>query len=380
MPTSQKPRKKPKKTKSKKRVSASKSVKAADKVEAAPLTVVAEPPTEPIVVAATEILPPAPAPVATVDPVIEVAPIEAAAVVVEPPPPVAPRAPFRLPVVSATAPVDDVEQALEDVRTLVTVDTAGVTQIDAFGRDPEFEKRAEKVLEVLYRRYFRVSVRNIEAVPSTGPVLLVANHSGSLPLDGAMLKLALSLDHPAHRRLRPLAENFVFHFPFVGTLLNRFGAVRACQENAEALLKEDEAVAVFPEGVKGLGKPFARRYQLQRFGRGGFIRLALRTKTPIVPVAIVGAEETNPVLARLVRPGRTLGLPYLPVTPTFPLMGPLGLMPLPTKWTIEFGNPIMVEADESADDLTIARLTEDIRGDIQGRLDKLLAQRTGWFR
>ena len=210
-------------------------------------------------------------------------------------------------------------------------------------------------------------------------MLLVANHSGSLPIDGAMLKLALALDHPAHRRLRPLAENFVFHFPFIGVLLNRFGAVRACQENAEALLREGEAVAVFPEGVKGLGKPFRKRYQLQRFGRGGFIRLALRTRTPIVPVAIVGAEETTPVIARLIRPGRSLGLPYLPVTPTFPFLGPAGLIPLPTKWTMEFGEPVVLTADAAADDLTIARLTEDIRSDIQTRLDKLLSQRSGWF-
>jgi 1-acyl-sn-glycerol-3-phosphate acyltransferase len=267
----------------------------------------------------------------------------------------------------------------EDVRDLIPAGTRPPQQIDAFGRDPDFERRAERVLEVLYKRYFRVSVRGIENVPEKGPVLLVANHSGSLPLDSAMLKLSLAIDHPAHRRLRPLAENFVFHFPFLGVMMNRFGAVRACQENAEALLEQGEAIAVFPEGVKGLGKPFRKRYQLQRFGRGGFIRLALRTRTPIVPVAIVGAEEMNPVIARLVRPGRTLGLPYFPVTPTFPLLGPLGLVPLPTKWTIEFGEPVHLDAEGQSDELTIARLTEDIRSDIQTRLDKLLSQRSGWF-
>jgi 1-acyl-sn-glycerol-3-phosphate acyltransferase len=273
----------------------------------------------------------------------------------------------------------ELESPVPEMRELVALGQRPPQSIDAFGRDPDFERRAERLLEVLYRRYFRVSVRHIENVPAGGPVLLVANHSGALPLDGAMLKLALALDHPSHRRLRPLAENFVFHFPFVGVLLNRFGAVRACQENAEALLEQGEAVAVFPEGVKGLGKPFRKRYQLQRFGRGGFIRLALRTRTPIVPVAIVGAEETTPVIARLVRPGRTLGLPYLPVTPTFPFLGPFGLMPLPTKWTIEFGEPVLLNAEGATDELTIARLTEDIRSDIQTRVDKLLSQRTGWF-
>jgi 1-acyl-sn-glycerol-3-phosphate acyltransferase len=306
-------------------------------------------------------------------PAVEVSPVVNP---VEVPVPVAaPPRRVSLPVIGASAPRAP-EPAEEEVRDLVSLASS---EIDAFGRDPVFEQRAEKALAFFYRRYFRVEVRNIENVPDKGAVLLVANHSGSLPLDGAMLKLALSLDHPAHRRLRPLAENFVYHFPFVGVLLNRFGAVRACQENAEALLRDGEAVAVFPEGVKGLGKPFRKRYQLQRFGRGGFIRLALRTKTPIVPVAIVGAEETTPVIARLVRPGRTLGLPYLPVTPTFPFLGPLGLVPLPTKWTIEFGEPLRFTEDEAADDLTIARLTEDIRGDIQARLDKLLSQRTGWF-
>jgi 1-acyl-sn-glycerol-3-phosphate acyltransferase len=251
--------------------------------------------------------------------------------------------------------------------------------IDAFGRDPAFEKSTLKKLEFMYRRYFRVEARGIEHVPSTGPAILVANHSGALPWDGAMLKCALAFDHPSHRTLRPLAENNVFHFPFLGVMFNRFGAVRACQENAEALLDAGEAVAVFPEGVKGLGKTFGKRYQLQRFGRGGFVKLAMRTKAPIIPVAIVGAEEAHPLIARLVKPAAALGLPYLPVTPTFPWLGPLGLVPLPTKWFIEFGEPIFVDEQHAGGELEIEKLTEDVRSDIQSRIDKLLAQRKTWF-
>lgn len=252
-------------------------------------------------------------------------------------------------------------------------------EVDRFGRDPQFEAEVLKFFERLYRNYFRVSVRGIENVPSTGPALLVANHSGALPWDSAMLKTALLLDHPEKRSLRPLSEDFVIHFPFLGMFLNRFGAVRACQENAEALLREGEVVAVFPEGTKGLGKPFRKRYRLQRFGRGGFVRLAMRTGVPVIPVAIVGAEEIHPLLTRIVRPVAPLGLPYVPVTPTFPLLGPLGLIPLPSKWMIEFGPPVYFDNDGADDELTIQRRTEDVRSDIQSRIDRMLAQRRSVF-
>jgi 1-acyl-sn-glycerol-3-phosphate acyltransferase len=256
---------------------------------------------------------------------------------------------------------------------------SGPPEVDDFGRDPAFEARALQLLEPIYRRYFRVEVRGLEHLPATGPVILVANHSGALPWDVAMLKAAVALDHPSRRALRPLIENFLFHFPFLGVALNRFGAVRACQENAEALLEAGEAIAVFPEGAKGLGKTIRKRYQLQRFGRGGFIKLALRTGAPIVPVAIVGAEETHPLLARLTRPAAPLGLPFLPVTPTFPLLGPAGLLPLPTKWTIEFAPMMGLGRNPSADELTIERLTEDVRAGIQGQLDRLTRTRRSIF-
>lgn len=251
--------------------------------------------------------------------------------------------------------------------------------VDAFGRDPGLEQAALKALEPIYRRWFRVEALDVEKIPAKGQVILVANHSGALPWDALMLKCAVSFEHPVRRTVRPLVENFVAHFPFLGTFMTRFGAVRACQPNAEALLNEGEAIAVFPEGAKGLGKTFRRRYRLQRFGRGGFIKLALRTGAPIVPVAIVGAEETYPLLTRL--PGKLspFNIPYFPLTPTFPLLGPLGLVPLPSKWIIEFGDPITLDAGGRDDELIIEKLTEDIRADIQSRLDRLLARRRSVF-
>lgn len=251
--------------------------------------------------------------------------------------------------------------------------------VDPFGRDPTFEAEALRALETVYRKWFRVETIDVENVPAHGPVILVANHSGALPWDAVMLKCAVSIEHPVRRSVRPLVENFVAHFPFLGTAMTRFGAVRACPPNAEALLSAGEAIAVFPEGAKGLGKTFNRRYRLQRFGRGGVVKLALRTGAPIVPVAIVGAEETYPLLARL--PGKlaSLNIPYFPLTPTFPALGPLGLVPLPSRWLIEFGEPMTLDAAGRGDELIVEKLTEDLRADIQARLDRLLVRRRRVF-
>lgn len=255
-------------------------------------------------------------------------------------------------------------------------------EVDDFGFDPIYESKLRGVLEFLYSRYFRVQTTGIERVPSQGRCLLVANHSGTVPLDGVMLKTAVKLEHPAGRDLRWLTEDFIYHMPYLGSMMNRLGGVRACQENAERLLAKEQLVAVFPEGVKGIGKLFSERYRLQRFGRGGFIKLCLRTGTPIVPVAVVGAEETNPLLFRFEYLSKMLGVPYVPVTPTFPLLGPLGLLPAPTKWTIEFGEPIDFSGHgpEAADDeLLVGRLAERVRATIQGMLDRGVGARKSVF-
>jgi 1-acyl-sn-glycerol-3-phosphate acyltransferase len=259
----------------------------------------------------------------------------------------------------------------------------GSDEVDEFGYDPAYERRFLPLFELLYDRYFRVEVHGIDRVPARGRCLLVANHSGALPLDGVMLRLAVRREHSQQRDVRWLAEDGIFHFPFLGNFTNRVGAVRACQENAERLLEHETLVVVFPEGKKGIGKLFRDRYKLQRFGRGGFVKLCLRTRTPIVPVAIIGGEETHPMLARIEYLTKAIGIPYIPVTPTFPLLGPAGALPAPTKWKIFFGQPIDLGgfAPASVDDeILVGRLTERVRREIQTMLDDAIAKRRSvWF-
>ncbi len=250
--------------------------------------------------------------------------------------------------------------------------------VDDFGRDPRATARWEWWFEFLYSKWFRVETTGLTNIPGHGRALLVANHAGSLPYDSAMLMHAVRRDHPQRRDVRPLVEDAVFHLPFLGPIMNRIGGVRAAPENAQRLLQNDELVAVFPEGVKGMGKLWKDRYQLQRFGRGGFVRLALRTQTPIIPVAIVGAEEATPMLGKITWFAKNVGLPWVPVTPTFPLLGPAGLLPLPSKWYIQFGEPIELAKQhppEAADDrLLVNRLAEQIRLQIQSMIE---TQRAG---
>ena len=246
------------------------------------------------------------------------------------------------------------------------------------GHDPGFMERAAPVLELLYGKYFRVRTLGIENVPSEGPALIVANHSGGLPYDGAMLIYGVFRDHPAHRRLRTLVANFAFRSPWMVNVVARIGGVRASTETAMPLLASGNLVAVFPEGLKGVGKMFRERYRLSRFGRGGFVRLARQANVPIIPVAIVGAEEIHPVLAKITSLAEPLGIPYIPITPTFPLLGPLGLLPVPTKWTIRFGTPIhcpaVIEGQDDAEDVTTT-IAEQVRHSIDTMIAELLAQR-----
>ncbi len=257
-------------------------------------------------------------------------------------------------------------------------------EVDDFGHDPAYESRFIPFFDFLYKHYFRVETDGADNIPETGRCLIVANHSGGpLPYDGLMLRTTVRREHPQERALRWLAEDFIYYLPFVGAMMNRLGAVRACQENAERLLAQGRLVAVFPEGEKGIGKLYRDRYRLQRFGRGGFIRLCLRTGTPLVPCAIVGAEEANPMLYRLEYMTRAFGIPYFPITPTFPALGPLGLLPAPTKWRISFGEMIRFDGygPEAADDeILVGRLGERVRATIQAMLDRALAtRRSVWF-
>ena len=254
---------------------------------------------------------------------------------------------------------------------------------EEFGRDPVFADTLRPFFEFLYGVWWRVEASGIEHIPAEGPALVGANHSGVLPYDGAMVKLAIQHHHPARRDCRMLILDMFALLPFLAPTFMKNGEVRAHPDNAERLLGNGELVGVFPEGVKGVGKYFGERYRLARFGRGGFVRIALRTGAPIVPCAVVGAEEIHPILARADWVGRPLGLPYFPLTPTFPWLGPLGFIPLPTKWSIDFADPIPMDGygPEAAEDpILVNRLSQDIRETIQKMIDGRLARRRSvWF-
>jgi len=249
---------------------------------------------------------------------------------------------------------------------------------DEWGFDEEFAELVEPLFAFLYESWWRVQVGGAERVPAHGRALLTANHAGILPWDATMISMALLREHPLPRYPRFLVLNWAFDLPWVSPGIRKVGGVVASPFNAMRLLEQDHLVAVFPEGVKGTGKPYSERYRLQRFGRGGFVEIALRTGAPIVPVAVVGSEEIYPKLADLPFVARLFGVPYFPVTPTFPLLGPLGVIPLPSKWRIEFLEPIETETygPDSADDRALVlELSERVRGEIQQALYANLVKR-----
>jgi 1-acyl-sn-glycerol-3-phosphate acyltransferase len=254
--------------------------------------------------------------------------------------------------------------------------------VDDFGFDPDLtEHLLVPAFRPLYRDWFRVEVTGLEHVPADSAALLVGNHSGTVAMDAAMVQVALLDEHPARRHLRLLGADFIFRSAVMGEFARKSGATLACNPDAEALLARGEVVGVFPEGFKGVGKPYAERYKLQRFGRGGFVSAALRTGAPIVPVSIVGAEEIYPLIGDIKPLARLLGIPYFPVTPFFPWLGPLGLVPLPSKWLIEFGQPIDTgdRPDDADDPMAVFNLADTVRETIQQTLTKLLARRGDAF-
>jgi 1-acyl-sn-glycerol-3-phosphate acyltransferase len=234
---------------------------------------------------------------------------------------------------------------------------------------------AAAVLQAAYRYWWRVAAVGLERVPDTGRVLLVANRGGALlPYESLMLTIALATEHPARRPLRALIDPWIAHHPLLAQVLAGMGALPATGANLRRLLEHDEAVLLFPEGDRAVAKPFRTRYRLARFGRGAFARVAIETGTPIVPVAVIGTEEVHPVLARLDRPGRLLGLPTLPVTPTFPWLGLAGLLPLPTKWTLHVGEPLDVAARHAPAAGTDAEAVRQVREQVRERLQALMLE------
>ncbi|PIE19415.1 MAG: acyl-phosphate glycerol 3-phosphate acyltransferase [Proteobacteria bacterium] len=249
--------------------------------------------------------------------------------------------------------------------------------VDPFGLDPVVSERWRPFFEFLYRSWWRVETSGMEHVPDFGRALVVVNHGGTLPYDSLMLMYAIRYDHPAHRTIRPLIEDVVYQLPFLGVLLNRLGCIRASQENAERLLREETLIAVFPEGGKGTGKLYRDRYRLQRFGRGGFVKLALRMGTPIIPAAMLGPEDAHPLLARLGLGPRS-PLPFLPITPTFPWLGPFGLIPRRDRWLMTFGAAIDLSShgpEAEHDSLLVTRVNDQVRSTIQQMLDELVERR-----
>ncbi|MGK8520785.1 lysophospholipid acyltransferase family protein [Nocardia asteroides] len=259
----------------------------------------------------------------------------------------------------------------------------GDYQVDEFGFDEHLlESVILPALRPLSDLWFRVEVSGMDNLPETGGALIVANHAGTIPLDGLMLQLAVHDRHPKQRALRLLAADLIFETPVLGVLARRAGHTLACREDAERLLRAGELTGVFPEGFKGVGKQYSDRYKLQRFGRGGFVAAAVRTGAPIIPCSIVGSEEIYPKLADLKPLARLLGLPYFPVTPLFPHLGVLGAIPLPSKWHIEFGAPIPTtpyEPEAADDPMTMFEVTDQVRETIQQTLYKLLTKRRNVF-
>jgi 1-acyl-sn-glycerol-3-phosphate acyltransferase len=275
----------------------------------------------------------------------------------------------------------DWEHRLAHFLAFVRRRLTGDYEVDEFGFDVDVaEKFVMTALRPLAQKWFRVEVVGIENVPVEGGALIVSNHSGTVPLD-AMMTALVTHDH-ANRFLRMLAADLVFRVPFVGELARKGGATPASNEDAERMLSRGDLVGVWPEGFKGVGKPFSERYKLQRFGRGGFVSAAARTGVPIVPCSVVGAEEIYPLVGNIPTLARLLGVPYMPITPFFPWLGPLGLVPLPSKWLIEFGAPIWTDSfpDGAADDpMLVFNVTDQVRETIQRTLHALLTRRRSVF-
>jgi 1-acyl-sn-glycerol-3-phosphate acyltransferase len=254
--------------------------------------------------------------------------------------------------------------------------------VDEYGFDPEVTQRfLMTALRPIAQKWFRIEVRGADNIPTEGGALVVSNHSGTIPVDGLMTMV--SIHDATGRQLRPLGADLVFRLPLVSSMARKSGATLACNEDAERMLAGGELVGVWPEGFKGIGKPYAERYKLQRFGRGGFVSAAMRTGVPIIPLSLVGAEEIYPLVGNIPSLARLLGVPYIPITPFFPLLGPLGLVPLPSKWLLEFGEPIRTDeydAGAADDPMLVFNVTDQVRETIQQTLYSLLMKRQSVFR
>ena len=254
--------------------------------------------------------------------------------------------------------------------------------LDDFGFDREFAEAIMPLFKLIYRKYWRVETSGIQHVPRRGSALLVSNHAGVLPYDGAMIKVAL-FEEGVDRHARALIADWFFGLPMLSWFLRRTGQTLGNQRDTHRLLTSGELVLVFPEGVKGTGKPWSERYRLRRLGRGGFVETAIRARAPIVPISVVGSEELYPMLGDIRPLAQLTGFPYFPVTPTWPWLGPLGLIPLPSKWRIEFHAPIRTDelpASAADDPSIVMEYSDRVRDVIQEGLVANLMKRRNVFR
>jgi 1-acyl-sn-glycerol-3-phosphate acyltransferase len=287
------------------------------------------------------------------------------------------------PLSAAEAASADLPKSLRDGAELMARRLRGDYHEDEWGFDEEFAEGAYPFFELLYDQWWRVEATGVANVPAHGRAMLVSNHSGSLfPFDASMITGAIMKEHPLPRWPRFMVLDWAFSLPFMSAFMRKVGGVPASPHNALRILAGDGLMMVFPEGVKGTGKPFAERYRLQRFGRGGFVEVALRTGSPIIPIAVVGGEEIYPKIADSRLLARAIGAPYVPITPTFPWLGLLGLVPLPSRWRIEFCEPIVLDdlGPEAADDRQLVfEISEQVRETIQQKLYENLVKRGSAF-
>ena len=254
--------------------------------------------------------------------------------------------------------------------------------VDDFGFDAQWTESLLPLFNVMYRDYWRVETTGIENVPATGRALLVANHAGVLPWDGTMIKTAIFAEHPHPRHVRALVASLFMGMPVLSWFLRRTGQTVGHPDDTRRLLERDELVLVFPEGVKGTGKPFKDRYRLRRFGRGGFVSTAIRAGAPIIPVSVVGSEEIYPMIGDFTPVAKLFGLPYFPVTPTWPWLGVLGTIPMPSKWRIQFHPAVHTETHppQAADDQNLVMtISDEVRHTIQKGIYDNLKLRRGVF-
>ncbi len=240
-------------------------------------------------------------------------------------------------------------------------------QVDDFGFDQEWTESLLPIFKWVYHHYWRVETTGLENVPREGRALLVSNHAGVLPWDGSMIKTALFTEPPhLNRHARALIAQFFFGLPWLSWFLRRTGQTVGHPDDTRRLLERDQLVLVFPEGVKGTGKPWSERYRLRRFGRGGFVQVAIRSRSPIIPISVVGSEEIYPMLGNIEPVAKLTGFPYFPITPLFPWLGLLGTLPLPSRWRIQFHPPIRTDelplevADDQGAVMTISDQVRDI--------------------